>query len=163
MRRALIKQVSLPLSTVSGFTLVEALVAMAIFTIGFSSLFLLYNLSQTTVVDSEKRMHINLMADRIIQTIAAEGQRSVSDPLNPFSNPAKYSGSLSACNYSADDDRQSWCQDLNTNIGPLNPTSGLEVRQVDVQNDGTGLIVDVTLVTSNGNVGAFYTRKLRQL
>lgn len=146
-----------------GFTLVEALVAMAIFMIGFSSLFLLYNLSQATIVDSEKRMHINLMADRIVQTIAAEGQRSVSDPLNPFVNPSRYSGSLSNCNYATSDVRQSWCQDLNTNIGPINPTSGLEIRQVNVQNDGTGLIVDVTLVTSNGNVGAYFTRKLRQL
>lgn len=150
-------------SAMAGFTLVEALVAMAIFMIGFSGLYFLFNLSQLTVIDSEKRMHINLMADRIIQTIAAEGQRSATDPLNPFGNPSKYSGSLNACSYPANDDRQSWCQDLVTNIGPYNPASGLENRQVDVQNDGTGLIINVTLITSDGQVGAYYTRKLRQL
>jgi type II secretory pathway pseudopilin PulG len=147
----------------AGFTLVEALVAMAIFMIGFSGLYFLFNLSQTTVIDSEKRMHINLMADRIIQTIAAQGQLPATDPLNPFSNPGKYSGSLNACNYAADDDRQAWCQDLVTNIGPYNASSGLESRQVDLLNDGTGLIINVTLITSNGQVGAYYTRKLRQL
>jgi prepilin-type N-terminal cleavage/methylation domain-containing protein len=146
-----------------GFTLVEALVAMAIFTIGFSGLYFFYHLSQHAIADSEKRMYINLMGDRIIQTIASEGQRAVTDPLNPFNNPSQYSGSLNTCNYPATDNRQSWCLDLASNIGPFNPASPKEVRQVNVQNDGTGLIVDVTLITSNGSVGAYFTRKLRQL
>lgn len=147
----------------NGFTLVEALVAMAIFMLGFSGLYFFYNLSQHTVAASEKRMYVNLMADRIVQTIAAEGQRSMADALNPFINPTQYAGSLNVCNYSASDDRQGWCQDLNTNVGPYNPASGKEIRQVEVINDGTGLIVNVTLVVANGDVAAFYTRKLRAL
>ncbi len=148
----------------TGFTLVEALVAMAIFTIGFSGLYFFYNLSQHAIVDAEKRMYVNLMSDRIIQTIASEAQRPVTDPLNPFIYPDKYSGSLNSCNaYAAGDVRQAWCLDLNTNIGPYNASTGAEKRQVDVQNDGTGLIVNVTLITANGSVGAYYTRKLRQL
>lgn len=148
----------------SGFTLVEALVAMAIFTIGFSGLYFFYNLSQHAVVDAEKRMYVNLMSDRIIQTIASEAQRPVTDPLNPFISPDKYSGSLTSCNaYQTGDVRQSWCLDLNTNIGPYNASSGAETRRVDVQNDGTGLIVNVMVITANGDVGAYYTRKLRQL
>lgn len=148
----------------TGFTLVEALVAMAIFTIGFSGLYFFYNLSQHAIVDAEKRMYVNLMSDRIIQTIASEAQRPVTDPLNPFISPNKYSGSLNNCStYSTGDVRQSWCLDLNTNIGPYNASSTAENRQVDVQNDGTGLIVNVTLITANGQVGAYYTRKLRQL
>ena len=99
----------------------------------------------------------------LVEALVAMGQRSATDPLNPFGNPSKYSGSLNACSYPANDDRQSWCQDLVTNIGPYNPASGLENRQVDVQNDGTGLIINVTLITSDGQVGAYYTRKLRQL
>jgi prepilin-type N-terminal cleavage/methylation domain-containing protein len=148
----------------AGFTLVEALVAMAIFTIGFSGLYFFYNLSQHTIADAEKRMYVNLMSDRIIQTIASEAQRPSTDALNPFLNPTKYSGSLNNCsNYSAGDVRQSWCLDLNSNIGPYNASSGAENRQVDLQNDGTGLIVNVTLITANGAVGAYYTRKLRQI
>lgn len=151
-------------SAMSGFTLVESLVAMAIFTIGFSGLYFFYNLSQHSIADAEKRMYVNLMSDRIIQTIASEAQRPTTDLLNPFSNPAKYSGSLNNCSaYSAGDVRQSWCLDLNTNIGAYNASSGAENRQIDVQNDGTGLIVNVTLITANGAVGAYYTRKLRQL
>jgi prepilin-type N-terminal cleavage/methylation domain-containing protein len=150
--------------SIAGFTLVEALVAMAIFTIGFSGLYFFYNLSQQTIVDSEKRMYVNLMSDRIIQTLASEAQRPASDPLNPFSYPEKYSGSLNNCNsYSLGDIRQTWCTDLNTNLGPYSAIGGLEKRQVDVQNDGTGLIVNITLITANGSVGAYYTRKLRQL
>jgi prepilin-type N-terminal cleavage/methylation domain-containing protein len=67
-----------------GFTLVEAMVAMVIFTLGFSGLYFFYGISQQVIADSEKRMYINLMGDRIVETIAAEGMRSVSDPLNPF-------------------------------------------------------------------------------
>lgn len=148
----------------AGFTLVEALVAMAIFAIGFSGLYFFYNLSQHAIVDAEKRMYVNLMSDRIIQTIASEAQRPVTDPLNPFIYPEKYSGYLTSCSaYTVGDVRQSWCLDLNTNIGIYNASTGTEKRQVDVQNDGTGLIVNVTLITANGSVGAYYTRKLRQL
>lgn len=146
-----------------GFTLVEALVAMAIFMLGFSGLYFFYNLSQQAIAEAEKRMYVNLMADRIVQTIASEGQRNPTDALNPFVNPNQYSGSLNACNYGATDDRQGWCLDLNTNVGPYNPVSGKENRSVDIQNDGTGLIVNVSLIIANGNVSAFYTRKLRAL
>ena len=137
---------------------------MAIFTVGFSGLYFFYNLSQHSIADAEKRMYVNLMSDRIIQTIASEGQRSVTDLLNPFIYPSKYSGSLNNCGtYSTGDVRQSWCLDLNTNVGPYNPTSGKEDRKVEMQNDGTGLIVNVSLIIANGNVSAFYTRKLRAL
>jgi prepilin-type N-terminal cleavage/methylation domain-containing protein len=146
-----------------GFTLVEAMVAMVIFTLGFSGLYFFYGISQQVIADSEKRMYINLMADRIVETIAAQGMRTSSDPLNPFVTPSQYSGSLATCTYSSTDDRQAWCTDLNANIGALNPSSGLEIRQVDVANDGTGLIINVSLATSGGKITAYFTRKLRQL
>ena len=146
-----------------GFTLVEALVAMVIFTLGFSGLYFFYGISQQVIAESEKRMYINLMGDRIIETIAAEGMRAVTDPLNPFLTPSQYSGSLANCNYNTGDTRQAWCLDLNSNIGALNSASGNEIRQIDVVNDGTGLIINVSLVTGGGNISAYFTRKLRQL
>lgn len=106
-----------------GFTLVEAMVAMVIFTLGFSGLYFFFSVAQQVIAESEKRMYLNLMADRIIETIAAEGMRPSSDPqyaLNPFVTPSLYSGSLATCNYATSDYRQSWCTDLNANIGPLN-------------------------------------------
>mgnify|MGYP003585815559 FL=1 len=150
-------------SSQQGITLVEALVAMAIFMLGFGSLYVFFNLSQHSVLESERRLYLNLMGDRIIQTIAAEAQRSASDPLNPFVMPANYAGSLNVCNYDADDVRQSWCQDLNTNVGPYNAPSGLEHRQVSLINDGTGLIVNISFVIADGKLSAYFTRKLRQL
>jgi prepilin-type N-terminal cleavage/methylation domain-containing protein len=146
-----------------GFTLVEAMVAMVIFTLGFSGLYFFFGVAQQVIAESEKRMYLNLMADRIIETIAAEGMRASTDALNPFVTPSLYAGSLASCTYPTGDDRQSWCNDLSANIGPLNTTSGLEIRQVDVTKDGTALIVNVSLVTSGGQISAYFTRKLRQI
>lgn len=149
--------------TESGFTLVEALVAMAIFMLGFGGLYVFYALSQHSIVESERRMYLNLLGDRIVQTIAAEAQRSATDPANPFVSPSLYAGSLNACTFASSDVRQSWCQDLNANVGPYNATSGKENRQIELANDGTGLIVNVALIVSDGQVSAYFTRKLRQL
>jgi prepilin-type N-terminal cleavage/methylation domain-containing protein len=146
-----------------GFTLVEAIVAMVIFTLGFSGLYFFYGTSQQVITDSDARMYTNLMADRIVETIAAEGMRAKTDPLNPFVNASQYSGNLASCTYGTNDIRQSWCADLNTNIGNFNPTSGKELRQVNVTKDGTSLIIDVSIVTAGGSVSTFFTRRLRQL
>jgi hypothetical protein len=150
-------------SDCQGFTLVEAIVAMVIFTLGFSGLYFFYGASQQVIIDSDARMFTNLMADRIIETIAAEGMRAKTDPLNPFVNAAQYSANLSSCTYGVNDIRQAWCTDLNTNIGNMNPSTGKELRQVNVTNDGSSLIIDVSIVTSGGSVSTFFTRKLRQL
>ncbi|MBU3541621.1 prepilin-type N-terminal cleavage/methylation domain-containing protein [Polynucleobacter sp. UB-Tiil-W10] len=146
-----------------GFTLVEAMVAMVIFTLGFSGLYFFFGAAQQVIAESEKRMYLNLMADRIIETIAAEGMRSRTDALNPFVTPTQYSGSLATCSYPATDSRQLWCNDLNANIGPLNTTTGLEMRQVDITKDSTGLIINVSLVTNGGTISSYFTRKLRQI
>lgn len=151
-----------PQTRQNGFTLVEAVVAMAIFMIGFSGLYFLFNISQSIVTDSEKRMHLNLMADRIIQTIAAESQRSATDSLNPFVNPSYYSGDCAGL-ASSSTVVNSWCIDLDTNIGPINPTSGKEIRKISLVNDGTGLLIDISLVASDGRISTYSSRKLRQL
>lgn len=136
---------------------------MTIFTIGFSGLYFFFSISQQVIADSEKRMYINLMADRIVETISAQAMRASTDPLNPFVNAIQYAGSLANCSsYNIGDDRRAWCEDLNANIGAFNAASGQEIRQVDVVNDGTGLIVDVSLVTSDGVISAYFTQKLRK-
>lgn len=149
---------------VNGFTLVESLVAMAIFMLGFSGLYVFYTMSQVLVKYSEQRLYLNLMGDRIIQTIAAGSQLGVSDNLNPFTNPDCYSGNLNICpsNSPADETscanvRQSWMYDICSNVGPLSNDSKL-----DLYNDGTGLIVNISLVTINGQVSTYLTRKIRQ-
>jgi prepilin-type N-terminal cleavage/methylation domain-containing protein len=154
---SLIKQ---DFSNESGFTLIEALVAMVIFSIGFSGLYFFFATAQQSTASAEKQMYLNLMADRIIETISAESRRASTDILNPFVTPTTYSGSLTSCVFS--DVRQSWCLDLNTAVGPYNAASGLEVRQVDVINDISGLIVNVSLVTDGGKVRTYFTRKIRK-
>lgn len=141
--------------------MIEALVAMLIFTIGFSGLYFFFAISQQAIVSSEKKMYLNMMADRILQTIASECKRSSTDVLNPFVTPTSYSGSLATCNYPVTDVRQSWCLDLNNSVGVFNTKSGQEVRQVDVVQDSTNLIVNITLISEGGSVKSFSTRKIR--
>jgi prepilin-type N-terminal cleavage/methylation domain-containing protein len=145
-----------------GFTLIEALVALAIFSIGFSGIYLFFNHAQYVVTEAQKRMRLNLLANQIAETIAAQTQRSASDPLNPFVSPDLYSGSLVACSYGSTDSRQAWCLQLNQDVGPFNPISGKEQRDIALLNDGTGLIINVTLIAGGGSISAFYSRKLRQ-
>ncbi|QWE21456.1 type II secretion system protein [Polynucleobacter sp. AP-Kolm-20A-A1] len=147
---------------ISGYTLVEALVAMAIFMIGFSGLYFFFNFSHQAVVDTEKRMYLNLMGDRIVQTIASEAQRSPADPLNPFVDPTRYSGSLVSCTIYSDV-RKDWCNDLNSTIGFYDPKNTADRRQVDLQKDATGLTINVTLISGNGAISAYLSRKLRQI
>ena len=146
-----------------GFTLVEALVAMVVFTVGFSGLFLFFNISQQVVTDAQRKMYLNFLASQIVETIAAQAKRVPSDPLNPFVTPSRYSGSLAVCNYAVSDERQDWCQLLNSQIGVLNTVSGKEVRDISLLNDGTGLIINISLVVNHGAVSVFYSRKLRQI
>lgn len=139
----------------AGFTLVEALVAMAIFTIGFSGLYFFYGYSQQAMEDVEKRMYLNLLGDRIIQTIAAEGQWATADTL--------YTGSLADSSYCGKSvTHTEWCSYLNKYIGSSNGIDP-KSRYVDVKKDGTSLVVDVTLKTPDGKVGAYISRKLRQI
>lgn len=156
-------------NAMSGFTLVESLVAMAIFSIGFSGLYFLYNYAQVAITRSEQRMYLNLMGDRILQTIASEAQRPATDPLNPFKSPDKYSGSLVNCNGFSNtppnvDFRYDWCNELVQNIGPFDSKSNLDKRQIDVRKDVLGnLIIEVTLNTGNGTVNTFFSRKMRAI
>ena len=153
--------------SMTGFTLVESLVAMAIFSIGFGGLYFLYSYAQLAITRSEQRMYLNLMGDRILQTIASESQRSLVDPLNPFKDTSKYSGSLLDCNAYPNsppgvDFRYDWCNDLVQNIGPVDPK--MDKRQIVITKDVFGnLIIEVTLTAGSGSVNTFFSRKLRAI
>ena len=165
-----------------GFTLIEALVSLAVFGIAFSGLFLFFGMATVANNNTEKRMHLNLMANHIIESIAAESTRSNADVLNPFVTPTTYSGSLNACPiYVADDIRRTWCDSLNEKVGPFKSISSeeertIEILRVDEDNnpiadgasfDNGSLIVNVILVVDGGSgssnlVSSFFTRKIRR-
>ncbi|MEO1942887.1 MAG: type II secretion system protein, partial [Candidatus Thioglobus sp.] len=66
-----------------GFTLIEAIISLLVFGISFAGLFLLFGIAQQTAINAEKRMFLNLMANRIVENIANEGA-NVSASINPF-------------------------------------------------------------------------------
>ena len=49
----------------TGFTLIEAIVSLVMFGISFAGLFLLFGIAQQTSINTEKKMFLNLIANRI--------------------------------------------------------------------------------------------------
>jgi len=134
-----------------GFTIIEAIVSLALFAIAFSGLYFFFGMAHQAYNNSEKRMHLNLMANHILDTIHAEASRSDADVANPFVTPASYNANLSDCaTYTAPDVRHTWCTELNASVGPHKGVHADEVRTVEVVKDEAYLIADVTLVVDAG-------------
>lgn len=134
-----------------GFTIIEAIVSLALFAIAFSGLYFFFGMAHQAYNNSEKRMHLNLMANHILDTIHAEAYRSDTDVANPFVTPASYNANLSDCStYTAPDVRHTWCTELDASVGPHKGVHADEVRTVEVVKDEAYLIADVTLVIDAG-------------
>lgn len=165
-------------NSTKGFTLIEALVSMVIFGIGFSGLYFLYGMALQSNSNTEKKMYMNLMANRIIETISTEAQRLPTDleynTKSPFKVPGLYSGSLNNCSGLAEP-KLTWCNDLNNSIGPFTGISVWETRNISISSANpltdptgiiSGLIVNVSLVAESGAVNRIFvqtyaTRKVR--
>ncbi len=161
-----------------GFTLIEALVSMVIFAIGFSGLYFFYGMALQSNSNTDKKMHMNLMANRIIETIASEAQRLPTDPeyssKSPFIVPSLYRGDLKNCT-GLGEPKLTWCNDLNASIGPFTGISASEIRNVTLTSANpsidpsgltSGLIVNVSLIAESGAVNrnfvqTYATRKIR--
>ena len=134
-----------------GFTIIEAIVSLALFAIAFSGLYFFFGMAHQAYNNSEKRMHLNLMANHILDTIHAEAYRTDTDVANPFITPASYNANLSDCaTYTASDVRHTWCTELDATVGPHKGVHAEEVRTVEVVKDEAYLIADVTLVIDAG-------------
>lgn len=153
----------------AGFTLIEAIVSMVMFGVSFAGLFLLFGIAQQTSINTQKKMFLNLMANRIVETIANEGTNT-NTAINPFSVPALYNGSISDCTVYAITDvpnyKYHWCNDLKEQVGPFSGYSG-EERMVSVVMEGADLYVDVSLIVDGGMDGqnlvrSYFSRRLRQ-
>ncbi len=162
------KPINLPINQ-SGFTLIEAIVSLMMFGVSFAGLFLLFGIAQQTSINTEKKMFLNLMANRIIETIANEGTNT-DTAVNPFNNQTHYHGSLNDCTgYKITDSpnyKFQWCNDLTNQVGGFTDYAG-EERTVSVVKEGNDLLIDVSLVVDGGSDGnnlvqAYFSRRLRQ-
>jgi len=134
-----------------GFTIIEAIVSLALFAIAFSGLYFFFGMAHQAYNNSEKRMHLNLMANHILDTIHAEAYRTDTDVANPFITPASYNANLSDCaTYTAPDVRHTWCTELDASVGSHKGVHADEVRTVEVVKDEAYLIANVTLVVDGG-------------
>ncbi len=153
------------LKPIQGFTMIEAIVSMVIFAIAFTGLYLLFGIGMTVANNTQIKMHLNLMANQIVETIAAEAQRSTLDPLNPFVDSEQYAGNLHTCS-AYTNIRQTWCNDLNEVIGPHAGLHDGQKRTIGITRDGGNLIVDIEFVVGgtvdgNNTVQVVASRKIR--
>lgn len=131
-----------------GFTLIEAVVAMVIFAIGFTGLYFLFSVALQSVSNTEKKMYLNLMSNRIIETIATQFQNNGTIVFDPN----LYQVNLTNCaliNPATMMIARAWCDDLNKQIGAYRGLIG-ETRNITIQGPlgGTLLDTDASLVVN---------------
>ena len=135
-----------------GFTLIEAVVAMVIFGIAFTGLYLVFGIAMKGADDAQKRMHLNLIANQIVESISAETRRDANDPLNPLKTPDIYDADLKNC-VSLRGIRKSWCTKLNEVVGGFQGTNSKQKRSVTVTKSAGNLYVDIHFVIGGDSKG----------
>ena len=137
-----------------GFTLIEAVVAMVIFGIAFTGLYLVFGIAMKGANDAQKRMHLNLIANQIVESISAETRRDPNDDLNPFKTPSIYNADLQDCDsFGSSDIRNSWCNKLNEVVGGFQGTNSEQKRSVMVSKLDNNLYVDIHFVIGGDSRG----------
>ena len=149
----------------SGFTLIEAIISLVMFGISFAGLFLLFGIAQQTSMNTQKKMFLNIMANRIVETIANEGTNT-DTTINPFNNQSLYDGSLNDCTVGLSSYKLEWCTDLQNQVGGFTGYDG-EERTVSVVKDGSDLLINISLVVDGGSDGenlvqSYFSRRLRK-
>ena len=149
----------------SGFTLIEAIISLVMFGISFAGLFLLFGIAQQTSMNTQKKMFLNIMANRIVETIANEGTNT-DTAINPFNNQSLYDGSLNDCTAGLSSYKLEWCTDLQNQVGGFTGYDG-EERTVSVVKDGSDLLINISLVVDGGSDGenlvqSYFSRRLRK-
>ena len=149
----------------SGFTLIEAIISLVMFGISFAGLFLLFGIAQQTSMNTQKKMFLNIMANRIVETIANEGTNT-DTTINPFNNQSLYDRSLNDCTVGLSSYKLEWCTDLQNQVGGFTGYEG-EERTVSVVKDGSDLLINISLVVDGGSDGenlvqSYFSRRLRK-
>ena len=149
----------------SGFTLIEAIISLVMFGISFAGLFLLFGIAQQTSMNTQKKMFLNIMANRIVETIANEGTNT-DTTINPFNNQSLYDGRLNDCTVGLSSYTLEWCTDLQNQVGGFTGYAG-EERTVSVVKDGSDLLINISLVVDGGSDGenlvqSYFSRRLRK-
>ena len=137
-----------------GFTLIEAIVAMVIFGIAFTGLYLVFGIAMKGANDAQKRMHLNLIANQVVESITAETRRDANDPKNPLKTPDIYDADLKNCaSFSSSDIRKTWCTKLNDVVGGFQGTNSKQKRSVTVTKSAGNLYVDIHFVIGGDSKG----------
>ena len=123
-------------TSAEGFTIIEAIISMVIFAIGFTGLYFLFSVALQSVSNTEKKMYLNLMSNRIIETIATQAQNNGT----ALFDPTLYAVNLTNCDL-LNPVAKVWCDDLNKQIGAFRGLSG-EVRSIKIQGPSGGVLVD---------------------
>lgn len=154
-------------TSIKGFTLIEAIIAMMIFGIAFTGLYLVFGIALKGANNIQARMHLNLIANQIVESIASETSRDVNDILNPFKTPSSYNANLKNCaTFAATDVRNTWCTKLNEVVGGHQGLHANQKRNVLVSKASGHLYVDINLAvggdaSGNNIIQVVVSRRIR--
>lgn len=144
-------------SSQSGMSLLESLVAVALIGIGFVGLQAFYSIAQRTIAASSTKIQVNLAAEQIMEDITLDA-----------ANVATYNGvDLTNC-ARLTDKKKVWCERMQSKevAGAINTSSGKEYRRIRVT-PVTGVantwMVTVELATHEGRNHVVIRRRVRSL
>jgi prepilin-type N-terminal cleavage/methylation domain-containing protein len=131
---------------VAGFTLIEALVSVALIGIGFMGFQGFYGFAQSSLQRTTERIQANFAAQAMIEQIATDTTAGV--------NPTVYAGNLTEC-ASLTTKRKTWCDRISAIAGKAPAVlPAFEARKVEVHfiaaSTPARYMVTVTLATQGG-------------
>jgi Tfp pilus assembly protein PilV len=130
-------------STISGFSLVEAMIATMVVGIAFVGVFTLTTFSAKQIVNSQDRQKLQLIANQIFEIIELDSD-----------NIDSYAKNLATCTVPTSGQTQKhilrsyeWCLRMNAELGTAQTA---DVRTIAITNLSTEKIVTVTLTSKSG-------------
>lgn len=127
---------------ISGFSLIEAMVATAIMGISLVGVYSLIGYSQNFFYNSSEREELQLMADQMLEIIDSDR-----------ANIVEYNGNFNSCTAPLPEDtarsvfyKYKWCQLLTSKFGTPAST---DIREISVTDVTGGRLVTITLQAKN--------------
>lgn len=147
------------LSNQMGFTLIEALISIALIGIGFSGMYMLITVSEKSLLNNMTREELTYLANQVFEGIEIDRAN-----LNSYRALAVTSTNGGGCANSASNFINYWCSRLNTQFGQIQPGDTMTISITNTNNTNTNNSannITVTLTYGGGTSNLVFSRIMR--